>query len=534
MRVLTALAGWACATLCLASRSSAFSHGASTVACEDMQPRHVVAQPQHPSTHHVTILTGSSSYSPGGKVLVTVRSSRDFMGFLLQARRVSDHQISGSFVFSPPHSRLMACLEEADTVTHSDKSLKRNLSFVWKAPAQPVGDVRFLLSVVQSYFVYWARIESPTVSQEMHSTVHWDEGHSSEPGSLAPAPLQRPGDGATASGAAEENLDFFPDSPGTIKLPGETENLTQLPSLTATTSSNGQQPSGHINPTLEPSLDVHKLKRLVALGRFPPESSASRPGTHHRTQDDLSFDSLETCLSLGRDELDTVTASNMTLMTSALHIVHLTNPQHLWSSEVFSGHGTGAIDPTPDFHTTSISGLATAGDSTRESRPSASFLAEAKHRKPRVGEKVENGGTGKPSKTNPRPEAGLEGVSVPLGIQLRIPQLGLLLCLSATLGMALAAGLCYLHTQYCRKRTEVSFNEPAADAVARSDSGETVHVRRIGENSFVPVQAEYDWFTPSVGRRKRSSEKTLIVGPQVVASLDPVECLSQNKANETS
>lgn len=77
-------------------------------------------------------------------VAVMVRSSLEFMGFLLQARRVSDHQTAGTFAFIPPRSKLMACFEEADTVTHSDKSPKRNLSFVWKAPAQPVGDIRFL------------------------------------------------------------------------------------------------------------------------------------------------------------------------------------------------------------------------------------------------------------------------------------------------------------------------------------------------------------------------------------------------------
>uniref|UniRef100_F6THY7 U6 snRNA-associated Sm-like protein LSm6 n=1 Tax=Equus caballus TaxID=9796 RepID=F6THY7_HORSE len=77
---------------------------------------------------------------------VTVRSGRNFMGFLLQARRVSDHQIAGTFVFVPPQSKLMTCFEEADTVTHSDKSRKRNLSFEWKAPAQPVGDIRFLMA----------------------------------------------------------------------------------------------------------------------------------------------------------------------------------------------------------------------------------------------------------------------------------------------------------------------------------------------------------------------------------------------------
>lgn len=75
---------------------------------------------------------------------VTVRSTRDYMGFMLQARKVSNNEIAGTFIFLPPGSKLLTCFEDGDTVTHSDKSLKRNLSFVWKAPDQPIGDIKFL------------------------------------------------------------------------------------------------------------------------------------------------------------------------------------------------------------------------------------------------------------------------------------------------------------------------------------------------------------------------------------------------------
>lgn len=68
MRVLAVLGGWAWAALCLASCSAAFSHGAGSGACEDLQPKHIQAQPQDPQTHHVTIHTGRSSYSPGDTV----------------------------------------------------------------------------------------------------------------------------------------------------------------------------------------------------------------------------------------------------------------------------------------------------------------------------------------------------------------------------------------------------------------------------------------------------------------------------------
>ncbi|XP_031799367.1 reelin domain-containing protein 1 [Sarcophilus harrisii] len=166
MKIQEAILGWAYSTFCMISYTAAFSHGASLVACVDMKPRHIRAQLQNPRNSYVTIYTNVSSYSPGDKVPVTVRSRGDFMGFLLQARRVSDDQIAGTFVSIPSGSKLMSCFEGANTVTHLDKSPKRNLSFVWKAPQQPTGDIKFFLSVVQSYFIYWERIESTIVSQQ--------------------------------------------------------------------------------------------------------------------------------------------------------------------------------------------------------------------------------------------------------------------------------------------------------------------------------------------------------------------------------
>lgn len=195
-------------------------------------------------------------------------------------------------------------------------------------------------------------------------------------------------------------------------------------------------------------------------------------------------------------------ASNRTVTQPPLYTVQLTHPRRLWSSETFSGNGAGASNPTTVLQTSGTSGLPATGDQSEASRASASFLLQSKHEELRAGKGDGEGGVGYPQQTNSRPDAGLEGAQAPLGIQLRTPQLGVLLCLSAILGMALAAGLRYLHTQYCHQQTEVSFGEPASDAVARSDSGETVHIRKIGENSFVLVQAEYNWITPSVGSKK--------------------------------
>ncbi|OWK15470.1 hypothetical protein Celaphus_00000541 [Cervus elaphus hippelaphus] len=471
MGVPAALTGWACAALCLVPSSSAFSHGAGAVACADMRPKHIPARTQSPGTHHITVLTGSPSYSPGATVSVAVRSSRDFMGFLLQARRVSDHQIAGTFVFIPPHSKLIACFEEADTVTHADKSRKRNLAFEWRAPAQPVGSIRFFLSVVQSYFVYWVKIESSVVSQQTHSRTHSDSHL--EPGLPMPASRQRLEDQHTdvsavaITGAAEEDsLDPVPTSVWVTGFLGAAETPFQASSHTATVVSDGHHPSRDSSPTLEPSLDVQDLERLVALRDFSAESFASSFSTGHR------------------DEQDQMRASNRTVTRPPLYTVHLSHPR-LWSSRALTGHGAGAAPPTPALHTSATSRPTTADGQSQALEPSASFLPWSKHKERRVEEGDGVAGVGDPGKTNPRPELGQEGASAPWGIQLGAAQLGVLLCLSAVLGMAVVVGLRYLHSQYCCRRMEVSFREPAADAVATGDGGEMVRVRRIGDNSFV-------------------------------------------------
>ncbi|NXX65308.1 RELD1 protein, partial [Spizella passerina] len=164
-RAHSAIVGWACTTLCLVSCVAAFSQGASHSACSDMMPRHLRVQLHSSNSNYVTIHTNMSFFFPGDRVPVAVRSTRDYMGFMLQARRVSNNEIAGKFIFLPPGSKLLTCFEDGDTVTHSDKSLKRNLSFIWKAPDQPIGDIKFFISIVQSYFVYWAKIESAVVAQ---------------------------------------------------------------------------------------------------------------------------------------------------------------------------------------------------------------------------------------------------------------------------------------------------------------------------------------------------------------------------------
>ncbi|XP_028829222.1 reelin domain-containing protein 1 [Denticeps clupeoides] len=145
-----------------------FSHGAASSSCWDMKPGHVGAQRADAHTHTTLIL--QPEYLPRHTLTVTVRSSRAFMGFLLQARSVQGDRVVGEFIRPPPGTKLMGCVRDGDSLTHSDKLLKKNMSFTWRAPDQAGGDLHFYLTVVQSYFVYWSHIKSAVVHDGTRST----------------------------------------------------------------------------------------------------------------------------------------------------------------------------------------------------------------------------------------------------------------------------------------------------------------------------------------------------------------------------
>lgn len=61
----------------------------------------------------------------------------------IQSARIGPILIGGYWILTPPGTQKLHCISDDDTLTHSDKQLKRNLSFVWKAPDSPMGDFKF-------------------------------------------------------------------------------------------------------------------------------------------------------------------------------------------------------------------------------------------------------------------------------------------------------------------------------------------------------------------------------------------------------
>ncbi|XP_078254794.1 reelin domain-containing protein 1-like, partial [Rhinoraja longicauda] len=533
------LLAWMVASLCLISFTSGFSHGASQSACADMKPKHISAHSQDQRSSFISVHINKSTYLPGDQVPVTVRSTRDFMGFLMQARRVADDRVAGTFILISPGSKLLKCFEDGDTVTHSDKLLKRNLSFVWKAPDQFTGDIRFFVSAVQSYFIYWSRIESGVISDQKqnYSTLTKNEELM---GTLQTSVYNTP---ATPTPFTEATVlpslrfaDYINPQGSTHMM----KKLSHTPVITKALRSQDanignhlskveespatEQSSlvlGEIDQHLQPSLNSIKRGKLTALPStingfllktLELEATESKNILNSESEFDQPSPSCISCSNI--EQVKTWTTSKVFDSSSAViskqdystfRPVSFTTGQEkgLVPSDMEEYKSREGETPTipsqgriPNIKDVNPTNTA---KQLMSHRASATFLQSSKNSgsKVNLGKIVRNTSVRvtEPGQEDNGPG---HGDSPTKGAQLGIPQLGILLGCSAALGMALAMGMRHFFSQHCRKRTEVSFRDTDSSIMGVGDNGELVHVRKIRENSFVLVQAEYNVINPPI------------------------------------
>ncbi|XP_048457129.1 reelin domain-containing protein 1-like [Rhincodon typus] len=461
------------------------------------------------------------------------------MGFLMQARRVVDDQVAGTFILISSGSKLLKCSEDGDTVTHSDKSLKRNLSFIWKAPEQLTGDIKFFVSAVQSYFIYWTRIESGLISdQKQNYSIAMQNEELKE--IFQASAYNR----TTARTALSIEADYI-NPQATSQM---TQELSQIPFVTT-------------EWTLRPQT-AHVKKHLPELSKYSQDHS---PLTSQSTlQQNQNERHLQPSLnSANRDILTGIQIpdSSLLLKTADLKIHEgedtLNSDFHLafqpcvncndivqvstWATSETNSEFSAAIslpiktgqqystfrfsDITPreemdwapadkdsikNQRTKAIldiglfSNVMNINPTLTENQPtphhaSVNLLQLVKNSGSRtdLGKVVRNISLGV-TQTMQKESVTSREDSPANGAKLGVPQLTMLLGCSAALGMALAVGLRHFLSQYCRKHTEVSFGNPdSSSIISVGESGELVHVRKIRENSFVLVQAEYNVITPS-------------------------------------
>ncbi|XP_077598551.1 uncharacterized protein LOC144213783 [Stigmatopora nigra] len=442
----------------LVAPARAFSHGAGPGACRTLSPGHIRVRPQEPRRSPVTVRASARSYRPGQLVTVTVRSSRDFMGFLLQARHGEETgagdegpvPAGGSWPRAPPGTHALRCLSEGDTLTHSDKQPKRNLSFAWRAPRAPAGDVRFYITVVRSYFVYWSGIRSAVVRDG------------------SPAPWTgEDGTRAALAGDPFPAISVFPAASRHRELGGSGVPTPAGKTLNSSVGRASEESDG-------PEWPVAPLQTTAPPRPRPPSESPGAPENAVAASDP--------------------TSAWQRAGEGVFSPTLLARPE----DEALGALRTGSPAPPPSLRPTAPS-------------PSAHCLTPASGP---TGSPATSPGAGAfRGAGRPEPSANSErrlrsdftggrkrepGARLPSGGGRSSGELATLLGGAAGLGMALAAGLRYACRRSCGKRTRVTLSERERHygrgeraTVHVQECGDLVRVRRIRENSLV-LLAEYD------------------------------------------
>ncbi|WAR07048.1 FRRS1-like protein, partial [Mya arenaria] len=164
----------------------AYPTGAPLQACADMKPLHppTTTSGQAP----FAIKTSTLVYTPGAEITGTIYSPSGvkFRGLLMEVLKTDNTSTDpvGTFDVVDNNTQTQCGQGSKQGLTHVSNSNKTSVTFKWIAPSAPAGDIRFRLSVVESYDVsrYWLGIFSATVQDcSIHPTIVGCKGSPTPP-----------------------------------------------------------------------------------------------------------------------------------------------------------------------------------------------------------------------------------------------------------------------------------------------------------------------------------------------------------------
>ncbi|KAM9324758.1 putative ferric-chelate reductase 1 [Gastrophryne carolinensis] len=145
--------------------ANGYPNGKVTAACNSMIPQHKKA-PQTEIIHNITV--DKTAFKPGDRIKVTLSGPR-FDGFFIQARDADqlDSSAVGSFsLINEEISQLLTCGGvQHSAVSQTNKRRKELVEVYWIAPSNAPKRLRFLVTVVEKYAIYWVKIPGPVVSR---------------------------------------------------------------------------------------------------------------------------------------------------------------------------------------------------------------------------------------------------------------------------------------------------------------------------------------------------------------------------------
>ncbi|XP_077978937.1 putative defense protein 3 [Glandiceps talaboti] len=108
----------------------------------------------------------ATSYGSNTEITVAIKGA-PYTGFLLQARSVGcgcDKPV-GTWIESPANTKTMSCSEAEDSMTHNEPTLnKEAYEYKWRAPNEPVGDVEFVVTILEIFDTFWITQKSEVIT----------------------------------------------------------------------------------------------------------------------------------------------------------------------------------------------------------------------------------------------------------------------------------------------------------------------------------------------------------------------------------
>uniref|UniRef100_A0A8D0MX58 Ferric-chelate reductase 1 n=1 Tax=Sus scrofa TaxID=9823 RepID=A0A8D0MX58_PIG len=142
-----------------------YPSGKVTKSCHGMVPEHGHS-PQSDPVHHISV--SQTTFLPGDQIKVTL-SGKPFKGFLLEARdaeNLSGPPIGSFTLIDSEVSQLLTCEDiRGSAVSHTSPSKKTEVKVYWNAPSSTPNHIKFLVTVVEKYKIYWVKIPGPVISR---------------------------------------------------------------------------------------------------------------------------------------------------------------------------------------------------------------------------------------------------------------------------------------------------------------------------------------------------------------------------------
>ncbi|XP_075688330.1 putative defense protein 3 [Rhinoderma darwinii] len=148
----------------LPMHSDGYPSGKVEPACATMVPRHGADAQTSPPPYSLSFSSVNHTGTLGFRVTLSKEpGSIDFKGFMIQARAPRGSTAQGTFVVNGTDVQTLTCMTPESAVSHTNSTMKSNVSVIWLPPRKASTDIQFRATVVQLRDIFWTNVLSDII-----------------------------------------------------------------------------------------------------------------------------------------------------------------------------------------------------------------------------------------------------------------------------------------------------------------------------------------------------------------------------------